>query len=367
MAKVLARPFEPTSLPEDKKSQPVRYFAAVGVVAVVLQAYVLTEWLVHGPTRTPNGPTPVPHSLDVSVVIVQGLCVGGLAAFFYFAVVRPLRRDHRLHWDGYLFFGFCLMAWGDPGGNMFRVWFTYPTNFVQFGSWLNYMPFVRLPHAGRFPEPLVSTYTGYVWYNFIGVLLGCKVMQKSRDRWGLGRSGQLWCGFLFLVCLDLIMEEICLRLNWYQYHETIGPVLDRGKPYMLPVIEGFLWGGLMFAVAVVRYIRDDKGQSLVERGLDQLQISTRRKNWVRLLALAGFVNICILGYALAGSFVALAGTPYWPQAQKSYLDDGFCGPGTDTACPSNNVPVPLNSHSIYIDPSGRPVYPPGNTFGAPGK
>ena len=225
MAKVLARPFEPTSLPEDKKSQPVRYFAAVGVVAVVLQAYVLTEWLVHGPTRTPNGPTPVPHSLDVSVVIVQGLCVGGLAAFFYFAVVRPLRRDHRLHWDGYLFFGFCLMAWGDPGGNMFRVWFTYPTNFVQFGSWLNYMPFVRLPHAGRFPEPLVSTYTGYVWYNFIGVLLGCKVMQKSRDRWGLGRSGQLWCGFLFLVCLDLIMEEICLRLNWYQYHETIGRAL----------------------------------------------------------------------------------------------------------------------------------------------
>ena len=94
------------------------------------------------------------------------------------------------------------------------------------------------------------------------------------------------------------------------------------------------------ASRVVYHFRDERGDTIVERGIEQVE-PERRRPWLRWLALVAAVNAIFLVYNVGWTWFALHQDP-WPQdlIERSYLMDELCGPGTGMACPGPEVPIP---------------------------
>jgi hypothetical protein len=100
---------------------------------------------------------------------------------------------------------------------------------------------------------------------------------------------------------------------------------------------------------MIRYLRDDKGRSFAERGVDELRLTKRKRKLVQFLAITGFVHgYSLFGYFLPFQVMALKADTF--PAMPSYLRAGICGEGTDYACPGKEfVPVPSRT-SIPLAP-----------------
>jgi hypothetical protein len=124
-----------------------------------------------------------------------------------------------------------------------------------------------------------------------------------------------------------------------------------------------MWGGVMTALSCLRFFTDDRGRTVVERGLDQVRGGFARQQFVRFLAIFGAVSACFfVFYNLPAQWFAMHSDP-WPtdHLKRSYFNGGICGDGTDTPCPDPILPVPTK-HSGFIDVNGTLVLPEGATL-----
>lgn len=170
--------------------------------------------------------------------------------------------------------------------------------------------------------------------------------------------GLCW-GLMFAA--DFLMEIPWTRMGMYTYPGTIPSLtLSSGHYYQLPIYEPLFWGSAWTAFACLRYFKNDRGETLAERGISSLKGGAGRKLFIRYLAFvgAGFMAFGLL-YDIPTLLVSMKVGP-WPTdvQQRSYLTDGLCGPDTDYACPGPNVPIP-RTDSAHLDPRGELVIPPG--------
>jgi hypothetical protein len=100
----------------------------------------------------------------------------------------------------------------------------------------------------------------------------------------------------------------------------------------------------------LRYFRDDKGRSVVERGADSLAASNKWRTALRAFAVIGFVNAMFVVYNVMMSFIALQ-IDQTPAGYPEYLRNGLCGPGTAWACPGPDVPIPMNGNVVQPNPA----------------
>jgi Spirocyclase AveC-like len=126
-----------------------------------------------------------------------------------------------------------------------------------------------------------------------------------------------------------------------------------GKYYQMPIYEAILAGAWCVGYASLLYFRNDKGQTLVERGIEKVKVGAAGSIVLRFLA---FSAIC------AGIYMVTYNIPYWiinntnqawpaVNQENSYWTNGICGPETDQACPSPALPMPTR-HSGHFDPQG---------------
>src|SRR5439155_1179924 len=101
--------------------------------------------------------------------------------------------------------------------------------------------------------------------------------------------------------------------------------------------EALVVGVFCSVIGMLRYYRDDRGRSRIERGIDDLRLRPRRRSIVSALAFVGLANVMFallnVGYNWVGLYVDK--TPDYP----SYLVNGLCGPGSGYECPAPGVPV----------------------------
>jgi Spirocyclase AveC-like len=143
---------EPASSTEvtPRTTTPVKFWAFIGCVLWIFQIYVLVKWLT-GPFFTPveYGPDSPPTLMKVGIITV--MVVQGIAflALGYVWIVRPLRRERRLGFDGMVFIAFIGFYWfWDPVGNYFALTSSYNAWIPNMGSWVNDIPGWR-SHPGR--------------------------------------------------------------------------------------------------------------------------------------------------------------------------------------------------------------------------
>lgn len=347
-----ARPVETQA----RKAKPVKYWALIGAGFLALQAYVYFRWLTSGDlSATPVGPDDAPGWMIGAIWAQQILAPLGLLVFAYFFVWRPIRRDGRISLDG--LFVLCALGvwWMDPMVNYTQNFATYNTNYINLGSWVEFIPGWMAPNGGNFAEPLLWTGPAYVWGMLGGVIVCNKVMGWVKQRWPqTGTLGLIATGFAFFVFFDTLFEFFFMRLGVYTYpgaHD--GWSFFAGKYYQFPIYEALLWGATWTGFACIRFFRNDKGQTVAERGIDEVRATPRQKTFVRFLALLGIWSIVFMGYNVAWAWISLNQSD-WPEdiTNRSYFTSELCETGTDRHCPGPEIPIP-RPDSSFVNRQGE--------------
>lgn len=332
-----------------KPSSAVYPFAAVGAASLVVVAIGWSRWLLSHPSAAPVGPDQWDGWKSVYLQIFQWATFACAPIVLWKFAVKPALRERRLTFDGMLIVG-CFTLWFyDPMDNYFNLSFTYNAHFLQFGTWARFIPGYRYPTG--YPEPVLFVGAMYVWMLFGFVLLGCAFMRRLRARFPRLSTLSLVSSCVLMASgAVFLMEMLFLRTEVWQYPGasrflTLWP----GTRYQYPVINAFIAGLFFGLLACLRFFRDDKGRSVVERGVERLRLPSWGRRTVSTLAVTGAVHsLLIVMYFVPFSWFIALRVDTFP-AMPSYMRAGMCGEGTAYACPGRYVPIPSRT-SLHITP-----------------
>jgi hypothetical protein len=211
------------------------------------------------------------------------------------------------------------------------------------------------------PEPILFSAPFYTYGLFGGVLILNYLMRRAKARWpAMGTFGLVAVCFVAAAVLDFLTENVYVRLGSYSYLGVYKPLtLFYGHYYEFPLLVPLFTGATVTGFACIRYFKDDRGLTVVERAIDRVGVSSKKKYVLRLLALVGVFNVI--------GFISV--TQYWWTAfhqapwsrdivSRSYFTNGVCGQGTSTACPGGIYPVPTRG-TIHVSPQNQLVFPAG--------
>ncbi|WP_319447876.1 MULTISPECIES: spirocyclase AveC family protein [unclassified Mycobacterium] len=347
------------------KVKPVTIWAAVGGAVLALQMYVWIRWIT-GPyfTRVPGGPTDPPTYMKVMLTANAVVMCVGLPFVIWWFIIRPWVRERRITLDGILFVSCALFFFQDPLLNYFNTWCTYNTWLWNRGSWSSHIPgWVSPESPGRqVAEPLLINATGYGMVLVLAIV-GCWFMRKIKTRWpGISNVRLILVTYAAAFVADFVMEAgFMLPFGLYTYPGSIRSVtVFAGTYHQWPIYEGLMWGGVMTALSCLRFFTDDRGRTVVERGLDHVRGGVVKQQLVRFLAIFAAVSGCFFFfYNVPAQWIAMHSDP-WPEdhLKRSYFNGGICGDGTDVPCPDPALPIPTK-HSGFINTDGKLVLPDG--------
>lgn len=353
-----------------RRITPVKWWAAIGVFVLLFEVFVLTRWIT-GPLfeRVPVGPTPVPTYMKVALTVFQVGSIPAALICIYLMVVRPWRRDGKLTVDGAFTIAFATLWFQDPLSAYSGHWMVYNSWSINFGSWLNSIPGAlgkAAPGAMLVEPPLIMPGV-FVWLFVFAMLTGGLVMRVSRRRWP-----HLSAVKLGLICIavsfvmDFLFEGLVfMPLGVWEYPGGHLNVFA-GTYHQYPLHEMITAGGFFGVVAMLRYFRNDRGETLADRGLETMRVSDRAKSGLRALAVIGIVNAGMFVFYNVPNTWTATHSSEWPAdlVQRSYFTDGICGAGTDQMCPGPAVPQYRNNNgnpdggSAHLTPEGRLNVPP---------
>lgn len=353
----------PSLPPEGRKAKPFKWFAAFGGLCLVIQAYLFTRWFVSGNFKpTPSGPDPIPRWMSIGLHVHEVVFVGLFAFCVYRYVVKPWRRERRIPILGMLVLGMMTTWWLDLSANYLNMNMLYNSGvWFNRGSWYNFIPGWVSPRAEHLVEPWTISFTGNLWATVFCSIFLAFCMRKAKARWPqLGTVGVLAVAVALFIPIDLIFETFWLRIGLYAYPGAIPAVtLWEGEYYQFPLHETLLLTFFMVAYASLVYFKDDKGRSIIERGIDEIRAAPHRRGLLRFLAWAGACNLIFLLYALNYALISVLPSFRWSEeivTNRSYLRNQVCGAGTTYACPSADIPIPRDG-GIHVSPDGKLVVP----------
>jgi hypothetical protein len=347
-----------------RTARPVLLWAATGALFLAFAAYLIIAWLVSGEAkRVPSGVTPVPGWMKVVLEIQQWGLFAAALVLIYFQVFRARRREGRIPVKGLVVISFALLWWSDPLYNYFVPGFNYNAYFINLGTWIGHVPGWQSPHPTSTPQPLIWLPGVYTCMFFLMAVIGSRIMGAvGRRRPEMGRVGLLISAYVPLVVVGTFWEAMFMRMGSHQYGGAIDELtLSHGQYYQFPIYQGISAAALYTSWAALIHFKDDRGRSLVEKGLERVQAGARMQGLIRFFAVSGAVTVIFFGfYHIPMNFFALEQSA-WPASiqERSYFTSGLCGAGTTIACPGPIVPVPRGDNSLRVTPDGKLIVPPG--------
>ncbi len=350
---------------DERQARPVIYWAWAGVAFLAVMAYSWTSWLVQGHAKpTPQGVSDPPTWMVYSIRLWEvGFSLAALVVLYIF-IWRPWRRERRLTLDG-MFIIAWVIAWAvqDPWCNYTVQWFNYNSTFVNLGCPQCHAPGWVNPTGDRMTEPIVFTPTLYITTMLPGMLIICAVMKRSKRRWpAMGKFGLVMIGIGSMMIADILTEFAWMRTGTYTYGGSIRwATFFHGEYYQFPMVQAFMWGATWGGIACTRYFKNDKGQTLMERGIERVRVSERKKTGIRLLAVTGMVNVIYLFFFnIPANLIGVHADTFPKEIQeKSYFNNTMCGVGSEYACPGPRVPMPGGKDSAHLTPTGEWEAPAG--------
>jgi hypothetical protein len=359
---------QPVTAVEPPKTKPVVVLATLGALLLAFEAWIIFRW-VSGPffERVPSGPNQPPTWMKVELTLWQTLSIPAGLGLIYWFIVRPWRRQGRVGVDGILVFAFCSVVFQDPLSSYGGHWFAYNTWMWNRGSWVNSVPGWNSYGApgAMLSEPVLFTWAAYIYIFVITMVIGSAFMRMMRRRFPrIGNVSLIASCYALMILFDIVLEGIIwMPLGIFHYgggHWSLFP----NHYFKWPLHEGLSIGLVFTGVACLRFFVNDRGQSSVEGGIDQIPGSTGKKFVIRALAMTFVVQtMMFIGYNVTNYFVGTHPAE-WPKSvqEKSYFTSGLCGQGTDRACPGPGIPlnrpgaghVDTNGHFV---PGSEPIPP----------
>lgn len=351
---------------EPKRVPAVKLWAYAGAVILAFQIYVIVDWIA-GPyfKRVPQGPSQPPGWMKAELIAWQVLSIPVALGLIYWFFVRPWRRERRVGIDGLIAVAAISLSFQDPWSAYAQPWFTYNSYMLNFGSWVAGMPGMSAYHApgAMVQEPILFTSAAYVYAFIAAAAAGSYVMRRTRRRWPrISSPALIGVCFAAMCVFDFVLEGVIwLPLGVFEYPGGHWALFGMNSYHKYPLQEMLTVCGSFTAVACLRFFHNDRGQSVVERGLDEVRGSAGRKLGLRVFATIAFMNLAMLCcYTIPNTIMSL-NQPTWPKdlQQRSYLTNFVCGAGTGgRLCPGPFVPIVRNT-SAYEVLGGKLVLPAG--------
>jgi hypothetical protein len=338
-----ARPLHTESI------RPVVAWAVFGAAWLALQLYTYTAWIL-GPNfkPAPTGDDPIPDLVLFYVRLFETLSIVSTLAVGWW-LWRTCKRDGRLSIEAIVAIAWTPLWWWDGVYNWPRTLFMYNAYFVNRGNWGAEIPGWVNPTGHLLAEPIL--FVGLMYF-YIPVAIGAivaAVLRRSKSRWPtIGMAGLITIGLAGCMTLDLLLEAVWVHTHLYAYSGTVHAwSIWGGTTHQFPVYEAVFWGSVWASTGFLLYFRDDRGRTIVERGLERVK-AARLHTPLRILAVGGFFNFMFALYSAIMWFISFS-MDATPAGYPSWLRTGQCGEGTQYECPGPQVPVSL--------PGSKPIPP----------
>lgn len=332
---------------------PVLLWAGIGMLFLALAAYVWGSWLLSDQFRpVPVGSDPLPWNVGLAIRATE-IIVPAIALFIVWKfIVAPWRRTGELSLDGLLVINFLLIWWTDPMDNYVTYSFMYNGHTVNMGNWGGFIPGWGSPNPQNFPEPLLMMGGFYLFFWMTNVVLGCWTLRKLQQRYpNLAMGWRLLILALLFAVIDLAIENAFMLTGVAAYPGSPRSwTMSAGKAWQWPLYEAGIIAAMNVGFTCLRFFKDDRGLTFVERGIERLQLTPRKRKLLSFLALAGFIQpFFVFGYYVPYNLFAMRADTF--PAYPSYMRTGVCGEGTSYACPSYDwVPIPQRGAKLFIGP-----------------
>ena len=349
----------------EKKTRPVTVLATIGALMLVFIGYVIIRWVTspyYTPVKTHGGAQP-PGWMKASLVFWQVVCIPATLTLLYVFVIRPWRRERKVGVDGIILLASASVWIQDPLSSAANHWFVYNTWMVNEGSWAHAIPWwssYGKPGAMT-SEPILFTPAAYVWI-FVAVgAIGSAVMRRAKRRWpSLSPAQLVGVCFAAMLAFDVLLEGVTfMPMGVYEYPGGHWSIFANTW-HKYPLNEGLTIGAVFTAIAALRYFVNDRGQTLAERGIDELDMSAGRKVVVRALAVTAALQLFMFAFYTVPNTAIGFNTTSWPKQlqERSYFLNNLCGAGTDRACPGPYQPT-IRENSVYPNVNGTVTVPKG--------
>jgi hypothetical protein len=339
--RVAPLPLSATAAPR-RWTNVVPALALIGAGCVAVQGWVWLRWLADGPEAVRQYRDHDSTSWYVARFF-EGLIVV-VAVGMVVHLVRSCRRERRLTFDAMLCLAGAATYWIDPIDNWLQPLFMYSSNWVNLANWSGHVPFVVNPDAGRMPEPVLFIGLCYAFGFPLFLMVINAGMARAKRRWpGLSFTQLLALTLVGGAVIDVIFELPMFMLRMWAYPGTPDVGIFPHGATKFPLVEIVVAGLVFGLLAALRFFRDDRGRTVLERGAAHIQPRLRAPATV--LALVAVTNTAFFAAGVVEMTVGLYAAPY--KKMPAHLVNGLCdAPGvTGTrygACPgSPGYRIPL--------------------------
>jgi hypothetical protein len=322
--------------------RPVQYLALAGVLLAVLELWTWVSWLAAGPrpiTRWRDPGDPSWYGARVYELLMLA-CVVGVSV----SVVRGIRRERRLTFDAMMVIGgFSTLFW-DPMVNWLQPNFMYSSQWMNLNTWVCHVPAIPNPDACALPQPVFIM--GIYPFGLVAfAMILTRLMTWLRRRWPSMTTFRLVAlTFLGAGLICVALEGPMFLLHLWALPGAPGDFALFDDAHRFAWAE-YLTTTMVFGLlGVLRYFRNDRGQTLVERNLGHL--TPGRRTLTSVFATIAYMNGALILLVLIQILPGMHASPY-PREYPAHLVNGLCdaGPFTDTRygpCPgSPGFRIPL--------------------------
>jgi hypothetical protein len=309
----------PAIAPARRYGNVVPALAVVGAGFLAVQAWVWLSWLADGPqsVRQYRDHDSVSWYLcrfyEALIVVVAV----GMIAY----LVRSCRRQGRLTFDAMLCLAGSATFWIDPIDNWFQPLFMYSSNWVNLRNWSGHVPFVVNPDAGRMPEPVLFIGLCYAFGFTLFLIVINAGMARAKRRWPHLSFTQLLVGTLVAgAVIDVVFELPMFMLRLWAFPGTPDVGIFRHGATKFPLVEIVVAGVVFGLLAALRFFRDDRGQTVIERGAAHLR--PRIRGAATTLALVAVFNVAFLTAGAVQMAIGLYAAPY--KEMPAHIVNGLC-------------------------------------------
>ena len=321
-------------------------WAALGAFWLLFEFYVWGKWIT-GPyfVAVDPGPDPISPAMQTYLFWAQVFLPLLCATCLWFWIVVPWRREGRLTSDAMIVIASTTVFFWDFSPSYISDQVTYNSHLFNRGSWgLHAWPGWVSPGGHLVAEPLLFVPQAYIVLVLSQVMFVCWVLRKVKAaRPGTGVATFIAVIIASLFAIDSLVEMTFLRTGLYAYPGAIHAVtLFAGKTYQFPLTEGLLFGGLALgAIGILKFFKDDRGHTFVEKGIEKLQVSETQKQLLRLLTIYGWIHSgFFVLYMLPATLVAV-NSDHYPHGYPSYMLNGLCVYGDQrNQCPGPGISIP---------------------------
>ncbi len=303
---------------ERRRWRLVHVLAMIGGLLLVVQLWTYGRWLAAGPYQI----TKYRDHGDVSWAAARFLEVSFLVLFVgcLVYVVRRCRRERRLAFDAKLMIASLSVVWLDPFTNFVAPIWLYSTQWMNLNSPLGYAPGVINPTLKSMPFPLFHVVNYPVALLMAGILVS-SLMRRISARWPRLSTAQLVVIVAILgTAFDTLYELPFVRLHLWAFPGAPGLALYAGDSSRHPLLAILPAGAAFATFGAVRYFRNDRGEEITERDLEDTP--ARWRPVVSTLALSGVVQMVWVAACTAQVIGGLYAPAYPPM--PSHLVGDSC-------------------------------------------